>query len=139
MSKEVELPGLDVTDKDLEDAEVFAANTTDHRSEFVVERAERLSRERQLRAALTQVATLRDAFIRTGRNLGAFLTDEVSNEFICDGLPEEARLVMERMNAELAALREGFVTTFEVDWSYATSPNLENCMVFRTEYDLRRW
>ena len=63
----------------------------------------------RLRASLESMQgerdMLRTALIQTGRNVGAFLTDEVSTDFIM-GVPDEARLVVERLTAERDRLKE---------------------------------
>lgn len=54
-----ELPPIDVTDDELEQAEEFAASCTDFRSELVVERAECDCRTRQLREACAEIGRLK--------------------------------------------------------------------------------
>lgn len=78
-------------------------------------------RNEQLREYIAQIAILRDAFIRTGRNLGAYLTDEVSNEFICNGIPEEARLVVERLTAKAK------LDSADASWARTNRPKLADC------------
>lgn len=44
-----------------------------------------------------EVERLRKALIQAGHNAGGGLSDEVSTDFICAGVPEEVRLVVERL------------------------------------------
>lgn len=58
-SYNVEMPPMNVTDDEVEQAEKFASHVTDFRSALVVERAECDCRTGQLREAYAQIAALR--------------------------------------------------------------------------------
>jgi len=136
-SNGVEFPELDVTHADREKGMEYRfkgrcadVHEMEPHAAVAIESNKLMCRERQLRDALDQIATLTAQVA----DLQANNTHEIIR-----GVALRYQERYEKAEDELAALRKGFITTFEVDWSYATSPNLENCMVFHSEYDLRRW